>query len=108
MSGKYAFTKTLKEVRFHMCHTGKQSDPLRYATMTWDHRTLVFSRWTEREANHDDLRNFLLRAYPTMKKNNPHTPIMIREALDVEPKVYARYGMSLWLWQRRLLQRSEC
>lgn len=27
-----------------------------------------------------------------MKKHNPHTPILIREALDVEPKVYARYG----------------
>lgn len=27
-----------------------------------------------------------------MKKYNPHTPIMIREALGVEPKVYARYG----------------
>jgi len=38
------------------------------------------------------IRSFLTRAYPTMKKNNPHTPIMIREALDIEPKVYARYG----------------
>lgn len=26
-----------------------------------------------------------------MKKNNPHTPIMIREALGVEPRVFARY-----------------
>ncbi|MCJ1296393.1 hypothetical protein MMC34_007959 [Xylographa carneopallida] len=26
-----------------------------------------------------------------MKKNNPHTPIMIREALGIEPKVFARY-----------------
>lgn len=26
-----------------------------------------------------------------MKKNNPHTPIMIREALGIEPRVYARY-----------------
>lgn len=39
-------------------------------------------------------RNFLLRAYPTMKKHNPHTPILIREAQNVEPKVYARYGAS--------------
>lgn len=39
--------------------------------------------------------SFLLRAYPTMKKYNPHTPIMIREALGVEPKVYARYGTSI-------------
>jgi hypothetical protein len=29
-----------------------------------------------------------------MKKFNPHIPIMIREAMGVEPKVYARYGMS--------------
>jgi NADH dehydrogenase (ubiquinone) 1 alpha subcomplex subunit 2 len=27
-----------------------------------------------------------------MKKANPHTPILIREALEVEPKVWARYG----------------
>jgi len=29
-----------------------------------------------------------------MKKHNPHTPIMLREASGIEPKVYARYGMS--------------
>ena len=34
---------------------------------------------------------FLTRAYPTMKKNNPHTPIMLREALGVSPKMWARY-----------------
>lgn len=27
-----------------------------------------------------------------MKKNNPQTPIMIREAAGTIPKVYARYG----------------
>lgn len=26
-----------------------------------------------------------------MKHHNPHTPIMIREALGIEPRVYARY-----------------
>ncbi|KAM5475123.1 hypothetical protein MauCBS54593_001595 [Microsporum audouinii] len=26
-----------------------------------------------------------------MKKNNPSIPILIREALDVEPRVFARY-----------------
>lgn len=26
-----------------------------------------------------------------MKKNNPYTPIMIREAMGIEPRVYARY-----------------
>ena len=36
-------------------------------------------------------RSFLTKSYPTMKKHNPHTPIMIREASGIEPKVYARY-----------------
>ena len=39
-------------------------------------------------------RSFLARAYPTMKKNNPHTPIMLREAAGTQPRVYARYGQS--------------
>ncbi|KAI2634876.1 NADH dehydrogenase, alpha subcomplex, subunit 2 [Hypomontagnella submonticulosa] len=64
MSGKYAFTKALKEVRFLFCHTGEGSA----ATRT-----------------------FLTRAYPTMKKNNPYTPILLREASGTLPKVYARY-----------------
>lgn len=37
------------------------------------------------------LRSFLNRAYPTMKHHNPHTPIMIREALNTQPRVFARY-----------------
>lgn len=34
-----------------------------------------------------------------MKKHNPETPIMIREALNVEPKVYARYGAHARAWE---------
>ncbi|KAH9845883.1 NADH-ubiquinone oxidoreductase [Teratosphaeria destructans] len=64
MSGKYAFTKSLKELRFLHCQTSEHSNAVR---------------------------SFLTRAYPTMKHHNPHTPIMIREALNVEPRVYARY-----------------
>jgi len=37
-------------------------------------------------------RSFLTRAYPTMKKNNPTIPIMLRDAAGTPPKVYARYG----------------
>lgn len=37
-------------------------------------------------------RSFLNRAYPTMKKHNPHTPILMREASGTEPRVFARYG----------------
>ncbi|KAK0717154.1 thioredoxin-like protein [Lasiosphaeria miniovina] len=64
MSSKYAFTKTLKEVRFLFCQTGEHSAATR---------------------------SFLTRAYPIMKKNNPSIPIMLREAAGTQPKVYARY-----------------
>ncbi|KAL2217006.1 NADH-ubiquinone oxidoreductase 105 kDa subunit [Thermoascus aurantiacus ATCC 26904] len=64
MSAKYAFDKSLKELRFLFCHTSPHSEATRV---------------------------FLRRAYPTMKKNNPYTPIMMREALGTEPRVYARY-----------------
>ncbi|TQN69858.1 NADH-ubiquinone oxidoreductase 10.5 kDa subunit [Colletotrichum shisoi] len=64
MSSKYAFTKTLKEVRFLFCQTGEHSAATR---------------------------SFITRAYPTMKKNNPRTPILLREAAGTLPKVYARY-----------------
>ncbi|KKY15547.1 putative nadh-ubiquinone oxidoreductase 105 kda subunit [Phaeomoniella chlamydospora] len=65
MSGKYAFAKGIRELRFHFCHTSNASDAMR---------------------------TFLKRAYPTMKKNNPYIPIMMREAQDVEPRIWARYG----------------
>ncbi|KAF1827776.1 NADH dehydrogenase, alpha subcomplex, subunit 2 [Dissoconium aciculare CBS 342.82] len=64
MSGKYAFTKALKELRFLHCQTSEHSNAVR---------------------------SFLTKSYPSMKQSNPHTPIMIREALGIEPKVYARY-----------------
>ncbi|PVI05887.1 NADH dehydrogenase, alpha subcomplex, subunit 2 [Periconia macrospinosa] len=64
MASKYGFAKGLKELRFLFCQTSEQSAATR---------------------------NFLTKSYPTMKKHNPHTPIMIREAAGIEPKVYARY-----------------
>ncbi|CRK18632.1 NADH-ubiquinone oxidoreductase 10.5 kDa subunit like protein [Verticillium longisporum] len=64
MSGKYAFTTALKEVRFLFCQTSEHSAATR---------------------------SFLTRTYPTMKKHNPQTPIMLREAAGTLPKVFARY-----------------
>jgi hypothetical protein len=46
-------------------------------------------------ADENNYRSFLSRAYPTMKKNNPNTPIMLREAAGTQPRVYARYGTPL-------------
>ncbi|KAF4595213.1 NADH-ubiquinone oxidoreductase 10.5 kDa subunit [Ophiocordyceps camponoti-floridani] len=61
---RYGFAKSLREVRFLFCQTSEQSAPLR---------------------------SFLTRAYPTMKKNNPETPILLRDASGTPPRVFARY-----------------
>ncbi|KAL5339599.1 NADH-ubiquinone oxidoreductase 105 kDa subunit [Aspergillus crustosus] len=66
MSSKYAFTQGLKELRFLFCQTSEHSA---------------------------GTRSFLNRAYPTMKKHNPHTPILVREASGTLPRVYARYAL---------------
>ncbi|KOS20868.1 NADH-ubiquinone oxidoreductase 10.5 kDa subunit [Escovopsis weberi] len=64
MSAKYAFTKSLKEVRFLFCQTSEHSSAVR---------------------------SFLQKAYPTMKKHNPDTPILMRAAAGTVPRVFARY-----------------
>ncbi|KEF61922.1 NADH dehydrogenase (ubiquinone) 1 alpha subcomplex 2 [Exophiala aquamarina CBS 119918] len=66
MATKYAFTQGLREVRFHLCSSSQASEAAR---------------------------TFLKRAYPTMKHHNPNTPILIREATGVDPKIWARYGL---------------
>ncbi|RMJ09765.1 NADH-ubiquinone oxidoreductase 10.5 kDa subunit [Fusarium euwallaceae] len=63
-AAKYAFNKSLREVRFLFCQTSEQSAAVR---------------------------SFITRAYPTMKRSNPNIPILIREAAGTQPKVYARY-----------------
>ncbi|KAJ5368066.1 NADH-ubiquinone oxidoreductase 10.5 kDa subunit [Penicillium cataractarum] len=68
MSGKYVFSKGLKELRFLFCQTSEQSAATRHVS-------------------------FINRAYPTMKKHNPHTPILMREARGTEPRVFARYEL---------------
>lgn len=65
MATKYAFTQGLRELRFHLCPQSSTSDAMR---------------------------TFLKRSYPTMKHHNPSTPILIREATGVEPKMWARYA----------------
>lgn len=64
MATRYAFAKQLKELRFLFCQTSEKSAALR---------------------------TFLNRTYPVMKKHNPHTPVLIREAMGTEPRVFARY-----------------
>ncbi|KAI5286691.1 hypothetical protein KEM54_006586 [Ascosphaera aggregata] len=66
MASKYAFGSGLKELRFLLCHSSQHSEATR---------------------------QFLKRAYPTMKKNNPYIPVLVREAFDTKPRVFARYEL---------------
>jgi NADH dehydrogenase (ubiquinone) 1 alpha subcomplex subunit 2 len=87
MSTKYAFTQGLKEVRFHLCHQAPASEATRYARLG-----KLSASSTQEQVADAIARSFLKRAYPTMKKNNPNIPILIREATGTSPKVWARYG----------------
>lgn len=82
------FVPQLKELRFLFCQNGAQSAGVRYPRLQYPH-----SEWSF--ANPELLCNnssFLARGYPAMKKNNPDTPILIREASGYEPRVFARFG----------------
>ncbi|KAK1521369.1 hypothetical protein CPAR01_14892 [Colletotrichum paranaense] len=79
MSSKYAFTKALKE----RVYTPTSKPPNDDDTNLSHHLDPPLT--PHRNSN------FVARAYPTMKKNNPQTPILIREAAGTLPKIYARY-----------------
>src|ERR1700730_13083893 len=94
MSSKYAFTSSLREVRVHLCHSSPASEATRYVPLSPYGMLLNFRKASGSNANPFAIdRSFLKRAYPTMKKNNPNIPILIREATGIEPKGWARYGM---------------
>ncbi|KAI9823469.1 MAG: hypothetical protein M1832_002480 [Thelocarpon impressellum] len=85
MASKYAFAPTLRELRFLFCQTGEPSASTRYSPLpSLPERSISV-------VDSDEKRSFLTRAYPTMKKANPHTPILIRGALGVGPRVWARH-----------------
>ncbi|KAJ5484841.1 NADH-ubiquinone oxidoreductase 10.5 kDa subunit [Penicillium diatomitis] len=102
MSGKYVFSKGLKELRFLFCQSSEQSAATRsvHQPSTSDRALLPLHGALSLQNGSDQLadsmrsihRSFINRAYPTMKKHNPHTPIMIREAAGTEPRVFARYA----------------
>ncbi|ORY75726.1 thioredoxin-like protein [Protomyces lactucae-debilis] len=77
MASKYAFSGTLKEVRRH-------SQPSSLTIQLRFH----FCQTSEASTG---LKQFLQKAYPVMKKHNPSTPLLVREAFGTPPKIWARY-----------------
>ncbi|KAK7180089.1 nadh-ubiquinone oxidoreductase 105 kda subunit [Paraphaeosphaeria sporulosa] len=99
MASKYGFAKQLKELRFLFCQTSEHSAATRYAPAanscerceTTTPTKTARPHCVQREQRLTDTRSFLTKSYPTMKKHNPYTPILIREASGTEPRLYARY-----------------
>ncbi|XP_067622538.1 NADH dehydrogenase [ubiquinone] 1 alpha subcomplex subunit 2 isoform X2 [Eurosta solidaginis] len=56
----------LKELRIHLCQTGEASK---------------------------GAREFVQKFYPNLKKSNPDLPILIRECLGIQPRLWARYDL---------------
>ena len=66
MSKAFQFSKSLKELRIHLCQTSATSS---------------------------GVRSFIEKNYVDMKTLNKTTPILIRECQNVQPKIWARYEM---------------
>ncbi len=66
MSTVFQFSKSLKELRFHLCQTSEASK---------------------------GVRAFIEKNYAGLKKANATTPILVRECSDVQPKLWARYEL---------------
>ncbi len=67
MSNKlFQFSKTVKELRIHLCQTSEASK---------------------------GVRSFIENNYVPLKTLNKTTPILIRECSNVQPKLWARYEL---------------
>lgn len=64
MSKAFKFGQSLRELRLHLCQTSDASS---------------------------GVRKFVEKYYVDLKKLNPSTPILIREAQNVQPRLWARY-----------------
>ncbi|TDL20516.1 NADH dehydrogenase alpha subcomplex subunit 2 [Rickenella mellea] len=63
-----ALSPTVREIRFLCCQSGQASA---------------------------GVRQFILAAYPTIKKNNPDLPILIREAAGTPARAFARFELGV-------------
>lgn len=68
MAWKQALSKSMQELRIHLCQTSPASQ---------------------------GVREFIVSNYAEMKKANPHFPILVREAAGAEAKLIARYDFGV-------------
>ncbi|KAL0281651.1 UNVERIFIED_CONTAM: hypothetical protein PYX00_002573 [Menopon gallinae] len=64
MSRVIKFAPQLRELRIHLCQNGETSK---------------------------GVRDFISNHYISLKQNNPSCPILVRECMGVQPRLWARY-----------------
>ena len=76
-----ALSPALREIRILCCQTGQASTGTRYVL-----NNLVSQPMLTRHSQ------FVVSAYPIIKKHNPDLPVLIREASGTPARVFARFG----------------
>ena len=86
MSLARVLSPTIREIRLLCCQTGAASAGTRSVVLHTD--TLTAQALTKPPQH----RQFILSAYPVLKKHNPDLPVMIREAHGTPARAFARFG----------------
>jgi len=80
------FGPHLKELRLHFCLKGESSEGVRYVfyclQLNWFQLNLINSQ-------------FIGKHYASVKQMNPNLPILCRESQGIEPKLWARFGITI-------------
>lgn len=89
MSLARALSPAIREIRLLCCQTGAASTGTRLAVLhAYVPTAQALTEPTRR-------RQFILSAYPVLKKHNPDLPVMIREAHGTPARAFARFGSYL-------------
>lgn len=95
MSWRAQISRSIQELRFVACDTSQSSHGLRCAAAL----THNLQCWLRCELTNGPIcvcweprSTFFRKNYGELKMLNPRTPFVYREAEEMEPFVYARYG----------------
>lgn len=80
------FGPQIKELRVHLCQTGEESKGARFVNDLFGYaiNSDLFTFFNCRE--------FVQKFYVNIKRENPTTPILIRECSGVQPRLWTRMG----------------
>lgn len=95
MSWRNEISKSVRELRFVFCQTSQHSKGIRYDLkyILLTYTNLTYSHLIT--SNHHLYRTYILNNYTDIKGKNPETPFIVRECLNAQPTVMARYDFGV-------------